>query len=103
MVVAQQVVQRCLVSDVLEQNVQRLQQLDAHKARSTALLAHNVQKIREHIFLEKKIEYRRIVLVAPYKYFGNAPQRFDEKAAIVLGDGGVAFEDTMQVFEMVQR
>lgn len=46
MIVAQQVVERRLISDILEQDVQRLQQLHAHKARTAALLAHDVQEIR---------------------------------------------------------
>lgn len=46
--------QRCLVSDVLKENVQRLQQLDANKARASALLTHDAQKVAQHVLLQEE-------------------------------------------------
>lgn len=42
------------VSNVLKQNVERLQQLDADKARSATFLAHYVQEVGQHVLFQKE-------------------------------------------------
>lgn len=49
-----QLTQRRLVADVLEQDVERLQQLDAHETGAAALLPHDVQKVGQHVLLQEE-------------------------------------------------
>lgn len=83
-----------LVPDVLEQDVQGLQQLDADETGAPALLPHDVQKVGQHVLLQEEarrvgqfrwedrwmerisgnlLKHRAVILVSPDKDLGNGP------------------------------
>lgn len=53
--------------------------------------------------INHSLEHGRIILVAPNEDLGDAAQRLDEEAAIVLGHGRIAVENVVQILEVLQR
>ena len=107
MIVRQQIVDRRLVANVFEENVERLEQLNGEEAARSLL--ENSQEKAKHRLFEKEttsganwsdglsesetclllLEYARVVLVAPYQYFGYRTNRFDEKTLVALRNDAV--------------
>ena len=72
MVVGEEVKQRSLVTQVFEENVKRLQKLDAHVIPWVGV--KQIDEELEHVLLQEKFEYRRIILIAPNENLGNRPE-----------------------------
>ena len=67
-VVGEEIVDARLVPDVLKQDVQGLQQLDADIVVAD-LLVHDLQEEAQHVPLQEEVEHRAIILVAPDQDF----------------------------------
>ncbi len=101
-IVGQQIVDGRLVADILEQDVERLQQLDADIVIAR-LLVHDFQKVGEHVPFQKEIEDGAVVLVAPDQDLGDGTERFDEEALVAVCDHLVLSDDGIEVLQVVQR
>ena len=72
MVVGEEVKQRSLVTEVFEENIKRLQKLDAHVIPWVGV--KQVDEELKHVLLQEKFEYRRIILIPPNQNLGNGPE-----------------------------
>ena len=68
MVVGEEIVDARLVPDVLKQDVQGLQQLDADVVVAD-LLVHDLQEEAQHVPLQEEVEHRAVILVTPDEDF----------------------------------
>ena len=55
------------MAKVFEEDIKRLQKLDAHVIPWVGI--KQVDEKLEHVLLQKKFEYRRVILIAPNKNF----------------------------------
>ncbi len=101
-IVGQQIVDGRLVADILKQDVERLQQLNADVVISR-LLVHDFQKVGEHVPFQKEVKDRAVVLVAPDQDLGDGTEGFDEKALVTVCDHLVLSDDGIEVLQVVQR
>lgn len=100
-VVRQQVIERGLVADVLEEDVERLQELDANVA--AALLLHDLQEEGQHVLLQEEVEDGAVILVAPDEDLGDGAQRLHQDALVLLRHRLVLGQQVVQVLEVLQR
>ena len=68
MIVGKEIVDAGLVPDVLEQNVEGLQQLDADIVVAD-LLVHDLQEEAEHVALQEEVKDRAVILISPNEDF----------------------------------
>ena len=104
---------RRLVSNVLKENVQRLQELNCDI--SSELLIHNFQKAGEHVSLKEEtgkeqhvknvsflssvysLKDRTVILIAPNKDLCNRPQCLDQETPISIGHGLISRENLVEL------
>ena len=67
-VVGEEIVDARLVPDVLKQDVQGLQQLDADVVVAD-LLVHDLQEEAEHVALQEEVKDRAVILISPNEDF----------------------------------
>ena len=101
-VVGQQVVNGRLVANILKENVERLEQLDADIVVA-GLLVHDLEEVGEHISLKEEVEHGAVVLVAPDENLGDGAKRLHEQALVAVRDHLVLGDDGVEVLQVVQR
>ena len=68
MIVREEIVDARLVPDVLKQDVQSLEQLNADIVVAD-LLVHDLQEEAQHVSLQEEVKHRAVILVAPDEDF----------------------------------
>lgn len=61
------------MAEIFEEDVKRLQKLDTHVIAWVRV--KQVDEELEHVLLQEKLEYRRIILIAPDQNFGDRSKR----------------------------
>lgn len=64
-VVGKQIINARVIPDVLKENVQGLQELDAHVIVAR-LLIHELKEEAQHVSLEEEVKHGAVILVSPY-------------------------------------
>jgi hypothetical protein len=86
---------RCLISNVLKQNVEGLKQL--YWNISARPLLKDFQKCTKHVLLQEEIENFRVVLISPYQYLGNRADAFHKKVPVTLCHDSILPQNRVQV------
>jgi len=100
-IVRQQVVNGSLVADILKEDIQRLQQLNAHVVIS-GLLIHYLQEVGQHVPFQKEVEDGAVVLVAPDEDLGDGTERLDEEALVAVRHHLVLRDDGVEILQVVE-
>ena len=83
MVVGEEVVDAGLVLDVLKEDVEGLEELDADVVIAD-FLVHDLEEEAEHVPLEEEVKDAAVILVAPDEDLCYGPDSLDQEAFIAL-------------------
>jgi len=84
-VVAQQVIDAGVISNVFKENVESLEKLNTDVVVSSFLI-HELKEEREHVPLQKEIKNRAVILVSPDENLCNGADGLHQKPLVALRD-----------------